>query len=262
MFRSANPDVNTDHLAKSTVFIGGFSVVETLIRAAPQQIVQVFVDKARVDDRANRLKAALTRAGLSWQPVSAEKIDALASSEHHQGVVVEVLDVSILNEKALIEHIADRPEPFLCVLEGIQDPRNLGACLRTAEAAGVDAVVLSKRDCSGLTPVARHVSAGAAELVTVAAVPNLVRALTRLQQELGVWVIGTDSEASETLYDVTLRGATALVFGSEGKGLKRLTLDSCDHVAKVPMCGAVGSLNVSVAVGIGLFEALRQRSLR
>lgn len=249
-------------MPKNTEIITGFQVLETLTRVAPQQILQVFMDKARADNRANRLKTALQAAELSWQLVSAEKIDQLAAGAHHQGVVAQVRRVPTLNEKALCTRLKGRQEPFLCVLDGIQDPRNLGACLRTAEAAGVDAVVLTKHDSSGLTPVARHVAAGAAELIPVAEVSNLVRLLTRLQQELGLWVVGTDSGATETLYDVSLCGAIALVFGSEGQGLKRLTLESCDHVVNIPMLGGVGSLNVSVAVGVGLYEAVRQRTVQ
>lgn len=218
------------------------------------------MNKTRVDGRASRLKSSLEGVGLSCQLISEEKINALAAGQHHQGVVAELLRISILDEKSLLEHLTGRHNPFLCVLDGIQDPRNLGACLRTAEAAGVDAVVLPRHDTCGLTPVVRHVSAGAAELVPVAEVPNIVRVLTRLKDELGLWVIGTDSSARETLYDVSISGAVALVFGSEGQGLKRLTLKSCDHVVTIPMRGGVGSLNVSVAVGVGLFEAARQRA--
>lgn len=246
----------------SKEYVYGFNVLETLVRVSPHQIVQVFVDKHRADDRATALKTALTEVGLTWQAASADKILQLAAGGHHQGVVAEVRKVHVLNEQGLFTLLKDRSAPFLCVLEGIQDPRNLGACLRTAEAAGVDAVVLSKHDCCGLTPVVRHVSAGAAELVKVAEVSNLVRTFTRMQKQLGVWVIGTDSGASESLYDVSLNGATALVFGSEGRGLKRLTRQSCDRLVNIPMRGDVGSLNVSVTVGIGLFEAVRQRKVR
>jgi len=193
---------------------------------------------------------------------SADRIAAMAQDGNHQGVVAEVRSAPALDEKQLLQRVKSRTNPFLCVLENIQDPRNLGACLRTAEAANVDVVILSKHDSCGLTPVARKAAAGAAEVLPVARVSNVVRVLNRLKEDAGVWVVGTESGVEQSLYDVSLAGPLAMVFGSEGSGLKRLTRECCDYVAAVPMAGRIDSLNVSVAVGIGLFEARRQRSVQ
>ena len=245
-------------MSKDRVY--GFRVVETLSREAPQQILRVFIDKDRVDRRAQSLKSRLDKIGLSWQLVTTQKIVELAAGGHHQGVVAEVVNKSVLDENGLMKLVNDRMNPILCVLESVQDPNNLGACLRTAEAAKVDAVVLPRHGSCGITPAVRHASAGAAELIPIARVSNLARALNRLQKEGGIWLIGTDSNTKDSLYDISLVGPIALIFGSEGTGLKRLTRDRCDHVASIPMTGRVGSLNVSVAVGISLFEAVRQRA--
>lgn len=238
----------------------GFNVIETLSRQAPQQILQVFMDKDRVDQRAQSLRLTLDELGLAWQLVATRKIDELAGGGNHQGVVAEVLSRPVLDEKGLLQLVRDQANPFVCGLENVQDPHNLGACLRTAEAANVSAVVLSRHNSCGITPVVRHGAAGAAELVPLARVSNLARVLKRLQQEANMWVVGTDSNAQQSVYDTSLTGPIALIFGSEGAGLKRLTLKHCDHVVRIPMAGKIGSLNVSVAVGIGLFEVVRQRT--
>ena len=148
--------------------------------------------------------------------------------------------------------------PLLLVLDGVTDPHNLGACLRSADAAGVAAVVAPRDRAAGLTPVVRKVAAGAAESVPFVAVVNLARTLRELK-ERGVWLVGTDDEAERTLYDVDMTGPTAIVMGSEGEGLRRLTREACDELVRIPMGGAVESLNVSVAAGVALFEAVRQR---
>jgi 23S rRNA (guanosine2251-2'-O)-methyltransferase len=243
----------------SKAYVYGFNILETLTREAPHRIVRVFVDPSRRDARVQDLKALLDRCGLSWEHVSTHKIEVLAEGGHHQGVVAEVTGTRPMDESSLFELVAGRAAPFLCVLENIQDPRNLGACLRTAEAVGVDAVVLPRHDCCDITPVVRQASAGAAELVPVARVSNLVRVLNRLRKDAGLWVVGTAGEAERTLYEIDLSGPMAMVFGSEGRGLKRLTQTCCDHMGRIPMTGKTASLNVSVAVGIGLFEVVRQR---
>lgn len=237
----------------------GFNVIETLLREAPQRVVQVYLDRSRQDRRAAQLKSTLGRHGLSWQPASADRITALAQDPSHQGVVAEVRNAPVLDEKQLFLRLQNRSNPFLCVLENIQDPRNLGACLRTAEAAGVDVVVLPRHDTCGLTPVARKAAAGAAEVLAIARVSNLVRVLNRLKEEARVWVVGTEGGATQSVYDISLAGPVAMVFGSEGSGLKRLTRECCDHIVSLPMAGRIDSLNVSVAVGVGLYEARRQR---
>ena len=245
----------------SKEYVYGFNVLEALTREAPHRVIRVFVDPARRDSRVQDIKLSLKRCGLSWEHVSTRKIEALAAGRHHQGIVAEVTVAPLLDEAGLIDLVDRRVASFLCVLENIQDPGNLGACLRSAEGAGVDGVVLPRHDSCSITPVVRHTSAGAAELVPVAQVSNLARVLKRLQMEMGFWIVGTSGDADHTLYDIDLSGPVAMVFGSENKGLKRLTKESCDHLARIPMAGKTGSLNVSVAVGIGLFEVVRQRTI-
>lgn len=241
-------------------FVHGFNVIETLVQHAPDRIVRLFVDRRRRDRRVEALSKRLESHGLAWEAVDAARLSTLCDDAHHQGVVAEVSKLPILDDGALFGKLADGNTPLLCVLDNIQDPRNLGACLRTAEAAGVDVVVLPRHDSCGLTPVVRQVSAGAAELVPVARVSNMARILKRMQERFGLWVVGTADEADRTLYEIDLSGPTAMVFGSEGRGLKRLTRECCDSIGCIPMAGKIESLNVSVAVGIGLFEAVRQRT--
>lgn len=241
-------------------FVHGFNVIETLVRHAPDRIVRLFVDRKRRDGRVENLLGQLESHGLAWEAVDATRLGALCDDAHHQGVVAEVGKLPPLGDDALFNILAQSNIPLLCVLDNIQDPHNLGASLRTAEAAGVDAVVLSRHDSCGITPVVRQVSAGAAELLPVARVSNMARILKRMQEEFGLWVVGTADNTDRMLYEIDLDGPTAMVFGSEGRGLKRLTRERCDSIGRIPMAGKIESLNVSVAVGVGLFEAVRQRN--
>ena len=164
-----------------------------------------------------------------------------------------------VTERDLTALVESLEEPaFLLVLDGIQDPYNLGACIRTANAAGMHAVIAPRDRASGITAVVRKVASGAVEAIPFIPVTNLARVLRHLQDS-GVWIVGTDEEADTTLYDIDLSGPIALVLGAEGKGLRRLTRDHCDHIVKIPMAGTVESLNVSVAAGICIYEAMRQR---
>ena len=244
-------------MSKQLVY--GFNVVETLLQRSPERIVRVFFDKSRRDRRARDLQARLDQLGLAWEQVAPAKIEGLVQDVHHQGIAAEALGTPTLDENSLLSFLHKVPVPFLCVLEQIQDPRNLGACVRSAVAAGVDAVVLSRQDSCGMTALVRKTAAGAAELVPVARVANLTRVLNRLQTELGIWIVGTDGAAADSLYSVPLTGPVAMVFGSEGTGLRKLTQKNCDHLVHIPMPGQIDSLNVSVACGVGLFEAVRQQ---
>lgn len=202
-------------------------------------------------------EAASAQVRLSYLP--REELDRLAEGGRHQGVVARLiphLRAEALDLMALVESL-DHP-PFLLIIDGVQDPHNLGACLRSADAAGVDAVVVPKDRAVGLTPVVRKVACGGAESVPFYQVTNLARTLRELQQA-GVWLIGAAGEAESDLYDVDLKGPLGLVVGAEEGGLRRLTREHCDNLIKIPMQGTVESLNVSVAAGICMFEALRQR---
>jgi 23S rRNA (guanosine2251-2'-O)-methyltransferase len=187
-------------------------------------------------------------------------LDTRQPGVNHQGVVATTQAPAALDEKALKTLIEDLQEPpLLLILNGVQDPHNLGACLRSADAAGVHAVIAPKDRSVGLTPTACKVASGAAETVPLVQVTNLARTLRWLQDEAGIWVVGTAGETDTLLYDADLQGPLALVMGAEGKGMRRLTREACDALVCLPMAGSVESLNVSVAAGICLFEAVRQR---
>jgi 23S rRNA (guanosine2251-2'-O)-methyltransferase len=180
----------------------------------------------------------------------------------HQGVVAEVSPSQVWGE-AMLEELLDRREgpPLLLVLDGVTDPHNLGACLRTADAAGALAVIVPKDKSATLNATVRKVACGAAEVIPLVAVTNLARTLEKLQQR-GLWLVGTAGEAEQELYQQDLTGPTVLIMGAEGKGMRRLTRDHCDYLVKLPMSGSVSSLNVSVATGVCLFEAVRQRQAK
>jgi 23S rRNA (guanosine2251-2'-O)-methyltransferase len=212
--------------------------------------------------RLAEVRALAQRAGVQLSTVEEAQLDKLAAGERHQGVVAELLPRAADPETQLEEALeAAGDAPLLLVLDGVQDPHNLGACLRSADAAGAAAVLVPRDRAAGLTPVVRKVAAGAAETVPLVAVVNLARTLRELKDR-GVWLVGTDDSAEKTLYEADLKGAVALVMGSEGEGMRRLTRECCDQLVSIPMAGAVESLNVSVAAGVALFEAVRQRSAK
>jgi 23S rRNA (guanosine2251-2'-O)-methyltransferase len=238
----------------------GIHAVRVLLMRNPERVRRVLATSGRDAGRLAELKSLAHRAGVPVGAIDDASLDKLADGGRHQGVVAEIVprtgDPETLLEEALE---AAQGAPLLLVLDGVQDPHNLGACLRSADAAGVTAVIAPRDRAAGLTPVARKVAAGAAETVPFIPVVNLARALRDLK-ERGVWLVGTDDTADRTLFEADLTGPAALVMGSEGEGLRRLTRECCDQLVSIPMAGAVESLNVSVATGIVLFEAVRQRT--
>jgi 23S rRNA (guanosine2251-2'-O)-methyltransferase len=208
------------------------------------------------------VEAILSLARAKRIPIeqkSAEVLAELSGQGVHQGIVARVVPAGPLREEDLLMRLAELSHPpLLLVLDGVQDPHNLGACLRTADAAGVDAVIVPKDRAAGLTPVARKVAAGAAETVPLVMVTNLARTLRSLKEQ-DVWIVGTDGDAETVHYAADLKGPLALVLGAEGTGMRRLTRECCDLVVRLPLEGTVESLNVSVATGVVLYEALRQR---
>ena len=199
------------------------------------------------------------REGIETRFLNREQLFQLCNSRKHQGCVLEIRDNSpTLNFDDCVEAIHNGT--LLLVLDGVQDPHNLGACLRSADACGVDAVIIPRDRSVKVNATVRKVAAGGAETVPVIEVTNLVRALEALKQK-GVWVYGSSGDASESLYEHDFRGPVALVMGAEGSGLRRLTSDACDHLVKLPMRGRVESLNVSVATGVCLYQILRAREL-
>jgi len=233
--------------------------VKALLKANAADTKALFIQKGRRDARMRALVSLSQKADIPVRELSRQELDALANGIEHQGVLAEVLGQPVGNEKALFEHVSDKSAPLLLlVLDGLQDPHNLGACIRSADAAGVDAVVMPMDNSVGITPVVRKVASGAAETVAIFQVTNLQRTLKKLKSD-GIWVYGAAAEASSALYDLEFTGHTALVMGSEGTGLRRLIREACDELFTIPMLGTVGSLNVSVAAGISLFEVCRQR---
>ena len=243
----------------------GYHAVESLIRREPRRVAALHVQADRQDKRMQALCELSRNQGVSVLSCSKSELDALVSGRH-QGVVA-VLDPAagaeaggLMSEADLSELLSQETVPLILILDGVTDPHNLGACLRSADAAGVTAVVFPKDKSADVNDVARKVASGAAETVPWVRVTNLARTIESIKQA-GVWVIGTDGDAEVTLYEQDLSGPCAMVLGSEGAGMRRLTRDLCDFVVKLPMAGSVSSLNVSVAAGVCLFEAVRQRGL-
>ena len=243
--------------AKQSEIIFGFHSVESLIRNDPVNILQLLVEKNRHDKRIKQLIDYAESQGISVEYLKKTDLQKQADSHKTQGVAVRYKASAKIEGKSL-EDILLKDNVFLLVLDGVTDPHNLGACLRTADAAGVDAVIVPKDRAAGLTPVARKVACGAAESMPFFQVTNLARTLKQLKDN-DVWITGTAGEADVNLYDAPLTGKLALIMGAEEKGLRRLTRENCDQLIKLPMAGQVESLNVSVATGVCLFEAVRQR---
>lgn len=240
--------------------VGGMHSVSAVIHHGPERILEAWVDRRRHDRRLGELIDELRRLGIALQEVERGTLDRMLGATSHQGIVVRTRIPAAMDETGLWQLLEGiQHEPLLLVLDGVQDPHNLGACLRTADAAGVDAVIAPRDRSVGLTPVAVKVASGAAETVPFVQVTNLARTLGRLADEFRIWIIGTAGESDADLYDTDLSGPLAVVMGAEGEGMRRLTRERCDRLVNIPMLGTVESLNVSVATGVLLFEARRQR---
>lgn len=239
--------------------IFGVHAVSSLLEAAPERIIRLYVLDGRDDQKLQALLRKAEALDVSIVRRDRKALDNLTEGAVHQGVVAECKVAPQLREDDLESLLERHSAPLLLVLDGITDPHNLGACLRTADAAGVHAVIAPKDRSAALNPTVRKVACGAAERVPFISVTNLARTL-RLLKERNVWVVGTAGEASSSIYQSKLTGPLALVMGAEGEGMRRLTREHCDQLIHIPMFGSVSSLNVSVATGVCLFEAVRQRS--
>ncbi|MEA1063342.1 23S rRNA (guanosine(2251)-2'-O)-methyltransferase RlmB [Erwinia sp. HR93] len=240
--------------------IYGIHAVQALLERAPERFQDVFVLKGREDKRLVPLIHALEAQGVVIQVASRQFLDEKSEGAVHQGIIARVKPGRQYQENDLPALLEQHAQPFLLILDGVTDPHNLGACLRTADAAGVHAVIVPRDKSAQLNATAKKVACGAAETVPLVRVTNLARTLRMLQQDYNIWIVGTAGEADHTLYQSKLNGALALVMGAEGEGMRRLTREHCDELIGIPMAGSVSSLNVSVATGICLFEAVRQRS--
>ncbi|QFT53227.1 23S rRNA (guanosine(2251)-2'-O)-methyltransferase RlmB [Microbulbifer sp. THAF38] len=249
----------------SQELVYGLHAVQALLKGSPQNVQELLLLRGRKDQRLQKIIQQAEKNDIALRFVDRRTLDdKVEEGANHQGVIALCAEkTQVLDEKFLLgmlEQLDQKGEaPFLLVLDGVTDPHNLGACLRSAEAAGVHAVIAPKDKSAGLTPTARKVACGAAEVLPFVTVTNLARTLQQLQQA-GVWIFGAAGEATQDVYQSQLTGPLALVMGAEGSGLRRLTREHCDHLIKIPMAGEVSSLNVSVATGVCLFEAVRQRS--
>ncbi|MES1196882.1 MAG: 23S rRNA (guanosine(2251)-2'-O)-methyltransferase RlmB [Steroidobacter sp.] len=243
----------------TTVF--GLHAVRTLLQRHANKVVQLFVQRGRDDARVNEVLKLAEEHRIKVEQRTSQEMDKLASGESHQGVIAQLKKIDNLGEGAL-DDLLDKAgaSPLLLVLDGVTDPHNLGACLRTADAVGVNAVVVPRDRAAGLSPVVRKVAAGAAETVPLIQVTNLARTL-RWLKERGLWLVGTGDEATQSIYAAKLTGPLAVVMGAEGAGMRRLTREHCDLLVNIPMQGVVESLNVSVATGVTLYEVVRQRTV-
>jgi 23S rRNA (guanosine2251-2'-O)-methyltransferase len=241
-----------------TEWIFGIHALDSAILRNPENIVQIMMAKDNTNQRLDGIVAAAKQLGLK---ITHEPIGHLNRhcKERHQGIIALIKVPKLPDESDLKQDIKSIETPFILVLDNIEDPRNLGACLRSADAAGIDLVIIPKHKSAGLTPVAKKTAAGAADSLKIYQVTNIVKSLEILKDN-GVWVAGTDlAEGSKSIYQSDMKGALALVLGNEGKGIRPLVKKHCDFLIHIPMFGSVQSLNVSVATGIVLFEASRQR---
>lgn len=236
----------------------GLHAVRAVLQRDPARVVQLTLTDRRDDRRIAEIESLARAAGVAVRRADAQALSRLAGDGVHQGAVAEVQARRPWNEGDLLDALREAVAPLVLVLDGVQDPHNLGACLRTADACGALAVVVPKDRAAPLNATARKVAAGAAETTPVVVVTNLARTL-KLLKEAGLWIVGAAGEAPQRTFEVDLKGAVAIVVGAEGHGLRQLTRQHCDFLVSLPQTGAVESLNVSVATGMLLYEALRQR---
>jgi 23S rRNA (guanosine2251-2'-O)-methyltransferase len=236
----------------------GFHSVLARLRADPKSVLEVFLDESRKDARAKDFAVQVERAGARLMRVPASRLEGMAGGGRHQGVVARV---EANTQKQTLEELLEALQlpPLLLVLDGITDPHNLGACLRVANAAGAHAVIAPKDHAAGINATVSKVASGAAEITPYFMVTNLARTLADLKDR-NIWIVGSDEKAEKTLFEGDIPSSVAWVLGAEGSGMRRLTRESCDLLVRIPMGGAVESLNASVAAGICLFESVRRRA--
>lgn len=244
----------------SLQMLAGFHAVQARIRHAVDSIKELYVEQARRDKRMQNFIAQAEQADLRIIFADKTRLDNMAKGVRHQGVIAMATEVTLaLDIEDLLDTLEDQGvKPLLLILDSVTDPHNLGACLRTADAAGAHAVIAPRDRAVGLNATVRRVACGAAETLPYITVTNLARTMRRLR-ERDVWLVGTDDQASESIHQVHGKRSMAWVMGAEGEGMRRLTRETCDELVSIPMLGSVESLNVSVASGICLYESLRQR---
>ncbi|MFT4925325.1 MAG: 23S rRNA (guanosine2251-2'-O)-methyltransferase [Phenylobacterium sp.] len=252
-------------MSSKSELLFGLHAVEAVIAKEPERFIEIYALKGRQDDRATSIINKARKQGISVQFMARNSLDNKAGegkdgeTHNHQGIIARVRPAAILDESDLANLINNSKQPpFILILDGVTDPHNLGACMRSADAAGVTAIVVPKDNSSKITPTVQKVACGAAEMVPFIQVTNLARTMRFLQDE-NIWIFGAAGETEQTLYETKFTGPIAIAMGAEGTGLRRLTREHCDELIKIPMVGSVSSLNVSVATGVCLFEVIRQR---
>ena len=245
----------------SNEFLFGIHATKAVLERDPARFIEIFVLKGREDDRLHPIIKELSDLGFKIQELPRKTLDDKANGANHQGIIARVTPAKQLNEHDLDDIMNKTESPLFLGLDGVTDAHNLGACLRNADGAGVAAVIVPKDKSASMTATVSKVACGAAEVVPLVRVTNLARTMRALQEK-GVWFVGTAGEATHDVYQAKLTGPLAIVMGAEGDGMRRLTRETCDDLIKIPMAGSVSSLNVSVASGVCLFEAVRQRSLQ
>lgn len=244
-----------------SIIIFGFHAVQAQLDANPECILNAFVLDNRNDKRLSNVTAGIHQLGIHTQKRDKQSLDKLTQNQSHQGIVIEILPPALPNQDGLMAYIAKLETlNLILILDSIQDPRNLGACLRSANAAGVDCVIINKDGSAPVNALVHKTAAGALNQLKIFSVTNLARTIKALKEQ-NIWVIGLDGATERSIYQSDLTSRIAIVMGAEGTGLRRLTKASCDQLVMIPMQGNVESLNVSVATGISLFEANRQRNL-
>ena len=241
------------------VYIYGINAVFDVLKNKPEQLIEVWLKDGVSNKRFNKLIDLTQQHHISLTRVSGNKIEQITGTSKNQGIVAAVKQPKHLDSKTALNFIKKIQTPLILVLDGLQDPRNVGACLRTANASGVDLVVTPRSRSVINTPVVSKASAGASALIPIAEIPNLVRFMKEIKQ-LGIWIFGTSNQADLNYWDADYTCPMAIIIGSEGKGMKALTTKHCDYLISIPMIGQIESLNVSVATGVLLYEVVRQRS--
>lgn len=241
--------------------IYGIHAIEAMLERSPERILDVFLLKNREDKRLTSIAQEIEALGLSIKMATRQYLDEQTANGVHQGIMARIKERRNYQENDIHALIEQSDKPFILILDGVTDPHNLGACIRTADAAGVDFIIVPKDRSAPLNATAKKVACGAAESVPVIRVTNLARTMRMLQNDYNIWIVGTAGEADHSIYNSTLSQSVAIVMGAEGEGMRRLTREHCDELVNIPMAGTVSSLNVSVATGICLFEVVRKLNL-
>jgi 23S rRNA (guanosine2251-2'-O)-methyltransferase len=245
-------------MSSNKIYIFGLHAVQAVLQNQPERAQRLCVQKERRDQKIETLMVLAKSLNIPIESMPRQELDRMTQDANHQGVLVFCEKLRSYAESDLKGLLQNITKPLVLILDSVQDPHNLGACFRSADAAGVHAIIAPKDKSVGITPVVSKVASGATETIPFVQVTNLVRAIEKLK-ELGIWIYGAAGDATQTIYQTDLTGPAAIVLGAEGEGLRRLTREHCDVLVKIPMLGSVSSLNVSVATGVILFEVLRQR---